>query len=203
MLLYTFPPAPNPRKLAVYLAEKGITLPCRRVDLLANEQRSPAFLAVNPRGAVPVLELDDGTRLTESLAIIEYLEELHPEPPMIGVRPRERARVREVERMVDVGVLMRIARIVHNRRSPLPGVRGDAEVARQEAERLPAILGIIDALVDDRPFVMGAHPTIADCSLFAALAFGELFDLPVEPRFPNLHRWYRDFACRPSARLEL
>lgn len=84
MKLYTFPPAPNPTKLRVYLAEKGIEIPTESVNLVRGEQNRPEFRTVNPLGAVPVLELDDGTRLCESLAIVEYLEELHPEPAMIG-----------------------------------------------------------------------------------------------------------------------
>lgn len=203
MKLHTFPPAPNPRKLAVYLGEKGIAIPVVRVDLLAGAQRSPAFLHLNPRGAVPVLELDDGTPIAESLAIIEYLEELHPDPPMIGDTPLARARVREAERMIDIGVLMRVARIVHGRRSPLPGVAANPAVAEQEVARLPTLLAMVDQMIGERPFVMGERPTIADCTLFAGLAFGELFDLPVAPRFPNLHRWYVAFKERPSARLEI
>ena len=97
MKLYTFPLAPNPTKVRVYLKEKGLDIPEQTVDLLAGEQQQPAFQAINPLGGVPVLELDDGTRLCESLAIIEYLEELHPEPPMIGTDPLERARVRALE----------------------------------------------------------------------------------------------------------
>ena len=201
MKLYTFPSAPNPRKLAVYLGEKQIEIPVQRVDLLAVEQRSPEFLAINPQGAVPVLELDDGTRLTESLAIIEYLEELNPEPPMIGREPLERARVREAERSIDIGVLMRIARIVHNRRSPLAGVVGDAALADRETERLPGSLSRVEARIGSRPFVVGDRPTIADCSLFAALSFGERFGVEVDPKFANVCRWFAAFRERPSAQL--
>ncbi|TFH23793.1 MAG: glutathione S-transferase family protein [Myxococcales bacterium] len=199
MKLYTFPPAPNPRKLAVYLGEKHIEIPVLRVDLLAAQQSSPEFLAINPQGAVPVLELDDGTRLTESLAIIEYLEELNPEPAMIGRGPLERARVREAERLIDIGVLMRIARIVHNRGSPLPGVVGDAALADREMERLPRILSMVNDRIGSRPFVMGDRPTIADCSLFAALSFGEFFEVEVDPILANVCRWYAAFRVRPSA----
>jgi len=201
MKLYTFPPAPNPRKLAVYLGEKQIEIPVEIVNLLEGEQSSPEFVAINRLGAVPVLELDDGTRLSESLAIIEYLEELNPEPPMIGIEPLERARVREAERLIDIGVLMRTARIVHNRRSPLPGVVGDAALAERETERLPRILGLIDERIGSRPFVMGDRPTIADCSLFAALSFGQLFGLEPDARFTNVRRWYAAFGERPSAQL--
>src|SRR5574340_1452465 len=106
MKLYDFGHAPNPRKVRIYLAEKGLTLPIETVNSAAGESHTPEFLKKNPLGGVPVLELDDGSFLTESLAIIEYLEELHPNPPMIGISPVERARVRELERMADLGVLL-------------------------------------------------------------------------------------------------
>src|SRR6266436_1109752 len=105
MKIYDFVGAPNPKKLRVYLAEKGLRIPFEPVNIVSQENRKPEFLKKNPLGGLPVLELDDGSHLTESLAIIEYLEELHPEPPMIGRTPRERARVRELERIADLGVL--------------------------------------------------------------------------------------------------
>ena len=199
--IWTFPPAPNPRKLAVYLAEKGIELPLEMVNLVEGRQNAPEFLAVNPKGAVPVLELDDGSRLTESLAIIEYLEELNPDPPMIGKDPLERARVREAERMIDLGVLIGTARIVHGRRSPLPGREANPEVVRAELERRPYVLDSVNTLIGEKPFVMGARPTIADCTLFGALSFGEIFEVTVDPVFGNITRWYEDFRQRPSAEL--
>ena len=104
MKLYDFAGAPNPKKVRVYLAEKGITVPTEQVNIVTGENRTPEFLKKNPFGTLPVLELDDGSYLTESLAIMEYFEELHPEPPMIGTAPLERARVRELERIADLGV---------------------------------------------------------------------------------------------------
>src|SRR5512144_2168168 len=121
MKLYDFPFAPNPRKLRVYLGEKGIEIPRVVVNIVKGEQNTPAFRAKNPMGGVPVLELDDGSCLRESLAIIEYLEELHPEPPMIGTTPLERARVRALERTADLGVLIGVARVFHATRAVLPG----------------------------------------------------------------------------------
>ena len=94
MKLYVFPVAPNPTKVRSYVAEKGIEIEQVMVNLREGAQRRPEFLAKNPLGGLPVLELDDGTHLTESLAIIEFLEEQHPHPPMIGTTPLERARVR-------------------------------------------------------------------------------------------------------------
>ena len=132
--LYTFPIAPNPTKVRVYLAEKGIEIEQVTVNLPKGEQRSAEHRARNPLGKLPVLELDDGSFLTESLAIIEYLEELHPEPPMLGRTPLERARARELERLADLGVLLRVARIVHATRSPL-GLPPNPAVAEEERAR--------------------------------------------------------------------
>ena len=129
---------------------------------------------------------------------MEYLEELHPEPVMIGRTPLERARTREMERLIDLGVLMRLARIVHNSDSPLPGVKGIAEVAEKELERLPKILRLLDERIGDGQFVMGAEPSIADCTLFAGLRFGEFGKVEIDPTFTNLHRWYAAFGERPS-----
>ena len=104
MKLYHYQFAPNPRKVRIYIAEKGFPIDYEEVDLAKGENRTPEFLAKNPMGSLPVLELDDGNYLTESLAIIEYLEELHPDPPMIGTTPLERARTHELERLAEMSV---------------------------------------------------------------------------------------------------
>jgi glutathione S-transferase len=199
MRLHHFQFAPNPRKVRVYLAEKGITLPLVAVDLMQGEQRAPAFLAKNPLGSLPVLELDDGSYLTESLAIIEYLEELHPEPPMLGRTPLERARVRELERLIETTFLNRIARIFANS-SPVfrhtPQLPAAAEQAR---EGLPRALAVVDARVGAGPFAAGAAPTIADCTLFAAFEHAKIAGETIPPAHASLWRWYERFAARPSA----
>src|ERR1051325_12136801 len=105
MKIYDFVGAPNPKKVRVYLAEKGLEIPCVQVNIVTGENRTPEFLKKNPLGGLPVLELDDGSFLSESLAIIEYFEELHPDPPMIGKTPLERARVRPLARIAELGGL--------------------------------------------------------------------------------------------------
>ncbi len=205
MKIHDFPFAPNPRKLRTYLAEKGLEIPFVVVNLLERQHKTEAFLKMNPLGNLPVLELDDGTTLTESLAIIEYLEELHPEPPMIGTMPLERARVRRLERIAELGVLGRVARYVHATKSPL-GLPPNEGVASQCMEELPGPLAVLDAELEGRPFVAGDHPTIADCTLFAACAFAGFvgLDLPeLGEGYPNLRRWRDEFAKRPSAEVSL
>jgi len=199
MKLYCFPVAPNPTKVRVYLAEKGLEIEQVRVSLPKGEQRSEEHLRRNPLGALPVLELDDGTCLTESLPIIEYLEELHPEPPLIGRTPLQRAHSRELERIAD-GVLMTIARIIHATNSPL-GPPVVPEIAAAAQARLPGLLAVLDTRVGDQPFLAGASPTIADCTLFAAFFFAAFGKVEIDPAYTNLHRWYRAFSERPSARV--
>ena len=142
MRLYFFPIAPNPTKVRLYLAEKTLAgasfaIEPVLVDLRAGEQKSPEHLARNPMGKLPVLEIEDGHHLTESLPIILYLEDLCPEPPMLGSTPRERADTLSVERFADLGVLLPIARIVHATDSPL-GVAPNPAIAehfRDEQQR--------------------------------------------------------------------
>jgi glutathione S-transferase len=198
--LYYFPIAPNPTKVRVYLAEKGLAIDSVRVDLAQGEQRSPEFLVRNPLGKLPVLELDDGTLLTESLPIIEYLEELHPEPPLIGTTPLERARVRCRERLVDLGVLIPVARIIHATNSPL-GLPPCPEEARSYRQRLDVSLRVLDAAIGEGPFAAGARPSIADCTLWAALGFARFGQVEIDPGLRSLARWAQRFGERASATL--
>lgn len=198
MKLYTFPVAPNPTKVATYLAEKGLALPTQRVSLIEGEQKSEAFRQKNPLGTLPVLELDDGSFVCESLAIIEYLEELHPEPPMWGRSPEERAHGRALERLCDVGVLVPLAWHVHNTNSPL-GLPPNPPVAEAAWKRAEMALEVLEAKVGDGPFLAGDRVSVADCTLHGALQFARFRDVELPERFANLHRWWERFQERPSA----
>jgi len=198
--IYDFPFAPNPHKLRIYLAEKGLKIPLERVDVRAGDNQRPEFLAKNPMGALPVLELDDGFCLTESLAIIEYLEELHPDPPMIGTEPLERARVRELERFAEMSILNRITQIFMNTSPIFVHRRQVAQAAEQARAALPAALRLIDARIGAHRFVAGDKPSIADCTLFAAFEHAERADVHIDDTYRNLMRWYANFGRRPSAR---
>lgn len=204
MKLYYFPVAPNPTKVRLYLAEKRaggaqIELEEELVNFVTGEQRGEAHLARNPLGRVPVLELDDGSFLNESLAIIEYLEEFHPDPPMIGESPLERARQRELERLAEIGVLFPIGIIVHTTNSPL-GYPPSVEVAERFRNMLPGPLSVLnDTLSDGRPFLAGSRPTVADCTLQAALQFGRFGSVDLPPSIDHIHRWDEEFRKRPSA----
>lgn len=202
MKLLDFNLAPNPKKVRVYLREKGLTLPIEPVDILSGKNRTPEFLErVNPLGGLPVLELDDGSHLTESLAIMEYLEELHPEPPMLGATPLERARVREVERICDLGVLNAVGTIFQNTSPFFAGrVKQSPDTAETARGRLKTLLKVLDGSIGSKPFVAGSRPTIADCTLLAALEFANFAGAEIDyAAVPNVGRWYESFKLRPSA----
>src|SRR5262249_27934523 len=201
MKVYDFAGAPNPKKLRVYLSEKGLQIPMEQVDILTGQNRTPESLAKkNPLGGLPVLELDDGSHLTESLAIMEYLEELHPDPPMLGTTALDRARVREAERICELGVLGNVGTIFQNthpffaqRVKQSPGAADSARV------RLNNALKVLDAQLGMRKFVAGDAPSIADCTLIAALDFATFAGIEIDPAYRNVHRWLGDWKQRPSA----
>lgn len=197
MKLYYFPVAPNPTKVRTYMREKGIEIEEVKVDFGKGEQKSPEHLARNPLGTLPVLELDEGQCITESLPIMEYLEELYPEPVMIGADPVSRMHIRAYERQVETTVLNRIGRLVHATNSPL-GWPPNPAVAEPEQHALPGALELIDQRIGNNPFAAGNTPTIVDCTLFAALYFGEHFDITIPDNCTNIARWYTDFKQRPS-----
>jgi glutathione S-transferase len=208
MKLYVFPVAPNPTKVRLYIAEKraaggALDVDEQVVDLTKGEQRSPEHLRRNPRGALPVLELDDGRHLTESLAIIEYLEETCPRPSLLGPTPFERAQTREVERMVDIGVLIAAARIVHTTRSPL-GLPPAPEIAANAAAMLTTTLGVLnERLADGRPFLAGDRVTIADCTLAAGLQFARFGKVALPDDLEHVHHWDAAYRERPAAQATL
>jgi len=202
MKLLDFALAPNPKKVRVYLREKGLDIPIEQVDVMGGKNRTPEFLSgVNPLGGLPVLELDDGKYLTESLAIMEYLEETHPNPPMHGGNAIERARVREAERIADLGVLLAVAMIFQNTSPFFAGrIKQSPDAAETGKTRLAATTRVMDQLIGSKQFVAGAKPTIADCTLFAALEFANFAQAEIDyAKLKNLGRWYEGFKQRPSA----
>jgi glutathione S-transferase len=203
--LYVFPIAPNPTRVRLYLAEKRAAggrpeVSEVLVDLRSGEQKQPEHRARHPAGKLPVLECADGSHLTESLAIIEYLEELCPEPPLIGATPEGRARVRELDRIAELGVLGPIARIVHATRSPL-GWPPAPELAQSARAALPEGLDRLEtALADGRPFLAGERPSVADCTLAAAFQFARFGEVELPAGHAHLAAWDERYRGRPPAK---
>jgi glutathione S-transferase len=205
MKLFFFPVAPNPTRVRLYLAEKAagghpIELTQELVQLPRGEQRAPEHLARNPLGKLPVLELDDGSFLTESVAIVEYLEECHPEPPLFGRTAEARARTRELDRIAETAVLGPVARTIHATNSPL-GLPPNPGVAEDARATLPAGLRVLEArLSDGRPWLAGDEVTFADCTLASAYQFARFGKVALPPDLPHLAAWDERFRERPAAR---
>ncbi len=193
--------APNPRRLRVFLAEKGITVPFEQRDLTSGDLKSDAFTRLNPMQRVPVLVLDDGTAISESVAICRYFEELHPEPPLFGVGPLERALVEMWQRRVELGFFAHVAhafRHLHPKMAPLEVPQVAAWGEANMAKALDA-LSIIDRHLAGSRYLAGERFTIPDITLLVAVDFMKPARLARPPELVHLDRWYREVSARPSA----
>ncbi len=201
MLLYQFRMGTNPRRVIIYLAEKGIDVPRYEIDYANGEHRSPEYLKINPAGRAPTLLLESGLAITDSAAIVEYLEELQPERPMIGSDPATRAHVRAVERLgadlVGRGQLwLWNATSAFTGKEPSPSAEAAERMYRYVAE----VLDALEATIGDQAFLAGDAPTIADFTSFAIFQTArERFDRPLGGDHPRLDAWYKRFRARPSA----
>jgi len=199
MKLYDYPQSPNCRKVRLYLAEKGLSVPLRPVNLLTGEQRSSDFLQRNPFGAVPILELDDGTVIPESLAIIEYFEELHPEPPLLGTDPLSRALVRAWERRCELGIFLQATRrFFHFSPYFAARVEQNPKVVEEAGHVLRARLALINEQLKDHEWVAGPF-SLADLTLLAGLDFAAASQFTPDPVWTHVGRWYEAMKRRPSA----
>lgn len=204
MKLYTYAGAPNPRRVHIFLAEKGLTIPFETVDLMTRANRTPEFLEkVNPMGGLPVLELDDGSHLAESVAICRYLEALHPEPSLFGRTPEEQGRIEMWIRRIELNFMMPVGMVwVHG--SPLTArvmKQQIAEVAEQNREVVRRYFDFLDAQLSSRPFLAGDAYSMPDIVALTTLDFAaNLNQLHHEPRHRNLSRWHAEVSARPSAR---
>ena len=187
--------APSPRRVRIYLAEKGIEVPIQRLEV-PKENRTPEFRAKNPVGSLPVLELDDGTCIAESLAICRYFEVLHREPALFGRTPLEQA---EIE--------MWTRRVEHYFYLPLDFSTGFArnpnlqEAAKFFARWAGLAVGLFDQIVGQRPFLAGERLSVADLFLYGALDYGVKqrgYAIPAESK--HLAAWYARMDTRSSAR---
>lgn len=201
MILYDSKVAPNPRRVRIFLAEKGIEVPTRQVDIGKAESRQPAFLAKNPLGALPVLELDDGTCIAESLAICRYFEELQPQPPLFGTDARDRAIVEMWSRRTELELWRYVTGCFQNTHDFFKGrieqVPAWGELCRKTAR---ARLAWLDEELAGRPFVAGDRYTVADVTALCAIDFGRVVDIRIAPTQKNLARWHEAVSSRPSAK---
>lgn len=201
MKLYNHPQAPNPRRVRIFAAEKGVVLALEDVDILAGKSRTPEFLAKNPSGGVPVLELDDGSCLSESVAICKYLEGLYPEPNLLGRDLREQVEIERWNRRMELELFAAIARTVQNT-SPIFQGRFKQFPDYGETQRAAAYqrLERMDRELNGQQFVAGDRFTIADITALVAIDTGRaLAGIKIAPELTHLTRWHRSVSGRPSA----
>ncbi len=201
MKLYGSPVAPNPRRVRIFLAEKDIEVPSVDVDIIKSENRQPDFLAKNPLGGVPILELDDGAIIAESTAICRYFEETKPEPPLMGLDARDRAIVEMWLRRVEFEVAFPIFQTFRNTHDFFKGrITQVPEWGAACKKRAIQQLAWLDGELTDRPFVAGDRYTIADITLLIGIDFGRVSEIRIDPEHKNLTRWYGEVSSRPSAK---
>jgi glutathione S-transferase len=192
---------PNPRTVRLFLAEKGMEIPLEQVDLLGGENRRQPYTDKNPAGQLPCLELDDGTYLAEITAICEYLEEIQPEPALIGTTPEERAETRMWTRRIDLSILEPMANGFRFAEG-LAIFQDRVHVIPQAADDLKAIgrekLEWLNGMIEGREFIVGDRLTLADILLYAFLEFGATVGQALDPKLSTLQAWYARISARPS-----
>ena len=201
MLLYDSKLAPNPRRVRIFLAEKGITVPTVQVDLGKGESRKSPYIDKNPLGGVPLLELDDGTCIAESVAICRYFEETQPNPPLLGTDARDQAVVEMWQRRMELELFRFVTGCFQNTHEFFKGrieqVPAYGEVCRTNGRRR---LAWLDRELASRRFVAGDRYTIADITALCAIDFGRIVDIRIAPEQKFLARWHEVVSSRPSAK---
>jgi len=197
---------PNPRTVRMFMAEKAIALPLVQVDLMGGENRQGSHLQRNPAGQLPCLELDDGSFVAEILPICEYFEEKHPQPPLMGTTPEQRAATRMWSRRIDLNIVEPMANgfrygeglmLFKDRIHTIPQAADDLKAIAREK------LAWLDGLMDGNQFIAGARFSLADIFLFAFLDFGRTVGQPLDPALHWLSGWFERVAARPSAAASL
>jgi glutathione S-transferase len=194
---------PNPKVVRMFMAERGITgIPVQTIDLRGGENRQPAYVAKNPSGTCPALQLDDGSYLTEITAICEYFDETAPGPSLIGATPQERAETRMWTRRIDLNIIEPLVagfRFAEGLKFFQPRMRCIPQAADDLKTLAREKLTWLDGLIAGRSCIAGDRLTLADILLFPFLQFAATVKQPLDPANTNLTGWYDRMAARPSA----
>jgi glutathione S-transferase len=211
MKIYDREGAPHPARIRIVLAEKGLDdqVEFISVDLIAAEQKQAAFLAMNPIGKIPVLELTDGTIISESTAITEYLDNLDGNPTLTGTTPREKALIHMMQRRAEMLVIDAVDDYFHYgtpglgaalRPWRMPDWSGAREWGQRRGAYAVANLPYFEAVLTKQPFLAGDRFTMPDITLFAGLMFAELVGLPFAPELTTLHAWRGKMSDLPAVK---
>lgn len=201
--------APSPRRVRMFIAEKGLEIPVVDVDLRSGEHMKDPFRAINPQCTVPVLETKEGPCLTETIAIYRYLEELEPNPPLLGSTPIEKALVTEWDHRSEIEGFYAIAEALRN---SAKGFKDRATTGPENFAQIPDLvdrgrrraelfLKVLDDRLAESPYLAGDFFSAADISALVVIDFGGWIKLAIPDDHKNLKRWYDEISVRPSAKL--
>lgn len=202
MLLYHDPRAPNPRRVRIFLAEKGVAYDTIEVSIAASEHHKPEFLKKNPLALLPVLELADGKILRESMAICRYVEELHPEPNLLGVDPWERAQIEQWNRHAELELLLPILQVFRNTHPFWSGrIKQSPEYGAIVRDLVSGRFDWFEGELAHRPYLAGPRFTVADITALCAIDFGKVSSIRINAEtHPHLAAWHARVGGRPSAK---
>ncbi|MFH2133091.1 MAG: glutathione S-transferase family protein [bacterium] len=200
MRMYSSKTAPNPRRVRIFLAEKGIDMTYVDLDLKQGDNRTPEFMAKNMFAKVPVLELDDGTCISETMAICRYFDLQHPEPPLLGQSPIEVATIEMWQRRVEIHLMTFVGFAFRH----LTGYFADRETVvkpwgEESLKRAAAVYSLLDSRLSESRFIAGEAYSVADITALCAIDFAKIVELRIEDSQPNLLRWHHEVSGRPSA----
>jgi len=201
MKIYEDSRAPNPRRVRVFLAEKGLDVEFRQISILDGEHKSPEFTRLYALQRVPILELDDGTVIAETVAICRYFEELHPEPALMGTNALEKALIQMSQRQVESVLFAPIAQCFRHLHPAMAKLENPQVPEWGKVNKTRALTGMawLDAQLKDREFVAGASFTIADITALIAIDFRKLARIEIPDDLTRLTDWHKRISARPSA----
>ena len=202
MKLYDSKLAPNPRRARIFLAEKGISAPMEQIDIATLQHKKPQYTAINPLQRMPALVLDDGTIITESIAICRYFETLHPEPPLFGVGPKDTAIVEMWNRRAEINFFANVAAVFRHTHPAMKELEVPQVPAWAEANRprVTWFLELLDRELATREFVAGDRYTVADITMQVSVDFMKPARLTMPEGVDNVKRWHAAVSARSSAR---
>ena len=201
MKLYTTTLAPNPRRVRIFMEEKGIEIPVQEISIMEGEHKQEEYKKLSPSSKVPALELDDGTVITESMAICRYLELLHPEPALFGSSKVEQAKIEMESRRIELELMLPIASAFRHTHPAAAALENPQIEEYGIAQRENAInrLNLLDEELGEQKFIAGDDYSVADITALCAIDFGGLAQIEVPSSLVNLSRWLENMRSRPSS----
>lgn len=207
MKFYNFSMAPSPRRVRIFIAEKGIEIPTVDINLREGEHLKPEFLKVNPWATVPALELDDGTVISEAMAVCRYLEDAYPEPPLMGFDAKDKGVVAMWEHRFEWDGYLAVAETLRNSTERMKGraYTGPVSfeqipaVAERGKKRIERFWQIVEARAAESEFMAGERYTVADITALVSLDFAHVVQMDLPESYENATRWYKQVKARPSA----